>query len=126
MLDLVNRNLYILKNKRAGVSNFKTVFDRVSYIAYRMSRCKVTQLLLNNHSTLKLSATFIYVNFLTYFLKIINYLSTLAKRHLFCMHRVPFIIICKAHYLRICPLSIPTHPSLKTSREYIKEIIYIK
>lgn len=51
---------------------FKTVFDRVSHIVYRMTRYKVTQRLLNNHLRLKLSTTFIYVNFLTNFLKIIK------------------------------------------------------
>ena len=57
------------------VNNFKTAFGLVSHVANRILRYKVTQLLLNNHSTL--SATFIYF-FLTF---PENYLSTLEKHH---------------------------------------------
>ncbi len=59
----------------------KLLKSRISY-NYRMSRYKIKQLLLNYHSTQKLTATFISVN-LTNFIKIIE---ELVKCHRFCMH----------------------------------------
>ena len=47
------KSLYSFKTK--GVNNFKTAFDLVAYIGCHV---KITQLLLNNHSAQKLSATF--------------------------------------------------------------------
>ena len=56
--------------KTKGVSNFKTALTlhRIAYIGCHAK----TQLLLNSYSAQKLSATFIYLNFLTNALKIIK------------------------------------------------------
>ena len=55
--------------KTKGASNFKTAFDLALYIG---CHAKITQLLLNSHSAQKLSATFMYLNFLANVLKIIK------------------------------------------------------
>ena len=88
--DLVNRNLHSFKTKVEH--NFKTAFDPVSYIVCLMSRYKITQLLLNNHSAQELSATSIYLNFLTNFLKITKdpLLNVIASACIACLSFIFF------------------------------------
>ena len=55
--------------KTKGVRNFKAAFDLAFYVG---CHAKIMQLLLNSYSAQKLSATFIYLNFLTNVPKIIK------------------------------------------------------
>ena len=81
--------------------HFKTAFELASYVVYRMSRYKITQLLSNNRSTQKLSATLIYVSFLTNFLKIIlDPCKTSLLLH--ALHAVYlFLPVCDVKYSRM-------------------------
>ena len=66
-------------------------------IVYRLSRYKITQLLLNNHSILKLSSTFIYLKvYMTW--KIFSaYLKGLSKytRIFFRFRDIVIFVLCK-------------------------------
>ena len=90
-----SKQKYFHSLKTKGVSNFKTAFNLASYTVYWMSR-QDNATFRKNHSAQKLSATFIYLIFLTNVLKIIK---DLVKRHRFCMLCAPFILLVWAIFI---------------------------